>query len=911
MRDVDDAPNSLFRIVRQPSFYFGLSMIVLLWLGTVNQIQTERIASQRQVEQRTANLGRIFEENVIRSISEVDKILQFLRHSYELSDYKADWVDLVNDVYLGSELTLQLAVIDADGYLIATNLDRKVPKRIDLTDRVHFRVHTKTYTDKLYISVPVLGRRSKRWSVQFTRRFTKEDGSFGGVIVASLNPGHFSQFYRSIDLGAGGAVALIGRDGVVRASGGTLAPTLGANLKSSKLFEQISHSPFGKLHQLRDDPQQGGGRAGVTSYRTVRGYPLVVSVTADLVQPNSSYIRNKTFYMAMAGALTVLILIAIYLGLRHSRRYDKAREALAASESHLREKSQQLELTLDHISQGIIMVDPSGNIPVLNARCLELLGLPKELLDAPPNYADAFNMMEQRGEFDEDGGEITAEIRGYIKNSVGAAEQIAVYERTRPNGTVLEVRSEALPDGGFVRTFNDITVRRKNEAKIVHLARHDPLTDLANRVLFREELDLAITALESDNRNFALHLIDLDHFKVVNDTYGHPVGDQLLKDVAQRLQQTVRRNDLIARLGGDEFAILQTGVVRDLQAGYLAERLCKTLNTPFEIDGHSVRIGASIGVAIAPADGNTNQDLLKAADLALYTAKGEGRGTYRYFKAEMNVVLQARRRLENDLRIAIDENQFELHYQPIKKLGSDDVTGFEALIRWQHPERGMVPPLSFIPAAEENGLIIQIGAWALRTACCEIARLSDTHRIAVNLSPVQFRSPDLVATVRSALECSGLPASRLELEITESTLLDTSDKTLEQLRALHELGVRIALDDFGTGYSSLSYLMSYPIDCIKIDRSFVSRLGEGKQSTSIIRAITDLASNLGMSTTAEGVETLDQLDRLKKLGCVEAQGYYFSPPRPACEIFEAILDGKMADMVDDPTEEKNAETQVA
>ncbi|MFM1814147.1 MAG: hypothetical protein RLZ98_842, partial [Pseudomonadota bacterium] len=432
----------------------------------------------------------------------------------------------------------------------------------------------------------------------------------------------------------------------------------------------------------------------------------------------------------------------------------------------------------------------------------------------------------------------------------------------------------------------DITNRRRVEAKIVHLARHDPLTDLANRMLFRDELERALDTEEGSNRGFALHLIDLDYFKAVNDTHGHQTGDKLLRQVAQRIRHTVRSNDLVARLGGDEFAILQMSVSDPVPAGRLADRLGKALARPFSIDGNHIAVGSSIGVALAPADGNTSQELLKAADLALYSAKADGRGNYRYYCASMNATLQMRRNLDSELRQALERNEFELFYQPIRDLDADRISGYEALIRWRHPERGLVPPMEFIPAAEQNGLITAIGAWVLQTACTEIARQPGALRIAVNLSPVQFRSPDLVSTVRKALDASGLPPERLELEITESSLLDKTEHTHHQLLALNAMGVRIALDDFGTGYSSLSYLMSYPIDCIKIDRSFVAKLSDGAQSVSIVRAITDLASSLGMSTTAEGVETEEQLCQLLALGCSEAQGYLFSPPRPAADIFD-------------------------
>ncbi len=415
------------------------------------------------------------------------------------------------------------------------------------------------------------------------------------------------------------------------------------------------------------------------------------------------------------------------------------------------------------------------------------------------------------------------------------------------------------------------------------MARHDPLTTLANRTLFREQLDRALSQLAA-GKGFALHLVDLDRFKFVNDTYGHPHGDKLLKAVAERLQENLRQCDVVARFGGDEFAVLQFGVEGEREAGLIAERLCSVLAAPFDIEGLHLDVGASIGVAVAPRDGRTAVDLLKSADLALYTAKSEGRRTWRFFNEEMHAMAQSRRALEASLKEAVENEQLELHYQPIMAIDTGEVTGYEALVRWRHPERGLVPPMEFIPLAEETGMIVQIGAWVLRRACADMAQRPGTLKVAVNFSPVQFKTPDLVATVKAALDDAGLDPQRLEVEITESTLMQKDGLTIRLLEELRALGVQIAMDDFGTGYSSLAYLQSYPINCIKIDRSFVMTLGHSNSAAAIIRAITTLATSLGMSTVAEGVETREQLMELGLLGCTEAQGFYFSPPKPAAEI---------------------------
>jgi diguanylate cyclase (GGDEF)-like protein len=413
----------------------------------------------------------------------------------------------------------------------------------------------------------------------------------------------------------------------------------------------------------------------------------------------------------------------------------------------------------------------------------------------------------------------------------------------------------------------------------MHMARHDALTDLPNRILFQDKMEQALTRGEE----LAVMFLDLDRFKGVNDSLGHSVGDALLCAVTARLQRVVRGVDTVARLGGDEFAIVQIDA-KPNDASELAARIIDTLVEPFDILGHQVVIGTSIGIALAPADGNEPDQLLRNADMALYRAKAEGRGAYHFFQSDMDAQMQERRRLELDLRKALLAEQFELHYQPLVDVGSGEVSGFEALIRWNHPERGLVSPDQFIPVAEEIGLIVPLGDWVLKQACQEAASWPGKLTIAVNLSAVQFRNPTLALSVISALGQSGLSPSRLELEITETVLLQDDRAVLDALHQFRDLGVRICMDDFGTGYSSLSYLRSFPFDKIKIDRSFISELGKENDAVAIIRAVMDLGSNLGMITTAEGVETEEQLAILKAEGCMQVQGYLFSRPKPAAEI---------------------------
>ncbi|HEU5275110.1 MAG TPA: EAL domain-containing protein [Xanthobacteraceae bacterium] len=425
--------------------------------------------------------------------------------------------------------------------------------------------------------------------------------------------------------------------------------------------------------------------------------------------------------------------------------------------------------------------------------------------------------------------------------------------------------------------------RVRAEALVNHMARHDALTLLPNRVLFRENLKQDIARARRDHP-LAVLCLDLDNFKAVNDTLGHPIGDALLKMVAERLAGCLETSDMVARLGGDEFAIVQREGSQPVGARVLAQSLIDAIGAPFDVDGHTVVIGTSVGIALAPNDGDGPDEALKNADLALYRAKAEGRGTYRFFEAAMDAEMQARRLLDLDLRAALARDEFELYYQPLVDLQAAELNGFEALLRWKHPVRGMVSPADFIPLAEEIGVITSIGAWVLKQACAEAARWPSHLTIAVNLSPVQFKNRALVLDVIAALGASGLAANRLELEITEAVMLQDTEATLATLRQLKDLGVHISMDDFGTGYSSLSYLRKFPFDKIKIDQSFVRDLESRPESMAIVRAVAGLGSTLGIPTTAEGVETLDQLKAVKAEGCTQVQGFLIGKPQPASQI---------------------------
>jgi diguanylate cyclase (GGDEF)-like protein/PAS domain S-box-containing protein len=547
----------------------------------------------------------------------------------------------------------------------------------------------------------------------------------------------------------------------------------------------------------------------------------------------------------------------------------------------LTSERQQLRTAVDNIPQGLVLYDASARIVVCNKPYLEMFGLSAEIARRGCTIQRLIAHRAETGSFD---GDVEAFCNDIIRN-------VRLGRGTRqitqaPGGRAIEIVNKPLPSGGWVATIEDITPRKRAEEKIAHLAHFDALTDLPNRALFREELENSLLELNPGER-FAVLYIDLDEFKSINDALGHHVGDELLKSVANRLRSCLSRDDLAARLGGDEFAVIQRRVDGPAAAERLVDAIYRAVREPFECAGHLISTDASIGIALAPDDGRHLDQLLKNADIALYGAKEDGRRTYRFFEPGMDARARARRMLESELRQAIAGGGFEVHYQPVVGLRDDRIRGCEALLRWRHPQRGTISPADFIPVAEETGMINELGQLVLEEACREAAKWPEHTRIAVNVSPVQFRSQGLALHVASALARSGVAPSRLELEITEAVLMrdEAALKTLHQLR---ELGVRIALDDFGTGYSSLSYLHRFPFDKIKIDRSFVSNIGNEAASAAIIEAVVNIAKASNMTTTAEGVEQEWQREMLRELGCTEMQGYLFSPPVSAAEITQLM-----------------------
>ncbi|MBX9844673.1 MAG: EAL domain-containing protein [Xanthobacteraceae bacterium] len=852
---------------RRASALLGAVIVLMLWAGLFFVYRDNVQQDYREVERRNQNYAMLFEENVLRSIGEIDKALLYLRRSVEASKDKQDYQTIVSTTDVLSEIIVQVALVDANGIIQGTNARPAPRPGISVADRVHFRVHLNSQDDTLFISKPLVGRASNKWSVQFTRRFSNKDGSLAGVVVASMDPAHFTSFYDKIDLGATTSVTLVGEDGAVRSSGGGEVPrlALGQDISGTEMF--------GKIRGANASAPDAGAFINddlLTTARKVRGYPLWVLVStheADIYTASWSKLKQNTLIVV---ALTALILIAL--------------EQILRAEDRAAQKARQLQLTLEHIGQGIMLVTKDREIPIINQRCAELLLLPKQLIESAPRLNEVAECVAENARlplWNE------AELGlGESQDARPDAKAPSIADYKRPDGVYIEVRKTTLPDGGFVQTFTDITTRREAESYIAKLASEDPLTGLPNRRVFQSRLQE--TCDSAGESQYAVLYMDMDRFKVVNDTIGHRVGDHLLIHVSERLKAVLRPSDTLSRLGGDEFAVLMPQVNSRAEVEETARCILDAMADPFKVDHHVIATAISIGIAMGPRDGRTGDDLLVAADLALYAVKQDQRGTFRFFAKSMTDDVNYRREIELDLRDALENKDLRLHYQPIVDVQRNAIVGLEALARWTHPTKGVISPTKFIPVAEDCGLITPLGNWVLLEACRTAMQWPTDMKVSINVSPRQLTNSNLPDTIRDVLATTGLAPERLALEFTETIFMQDNDATLSALYKLKDLGVQIALDDFGTGYSSLSYLRSFPFDTVKIDRCFVSDLGMSTSCNVIVEAVILIANGLGIRTVAEGIETDEQLRFLRLLGCKEVQGYRLSPPVPSQQALQLI-----------------------
>jgi diguanylate cyclase (GGDEF)-like protein len=749
-------------------------------------------------------------------------------------------------------------VFDSNGVLI--NSSKRWPVAdISVSDRGYFNRLKNDPASQEEIEV-VPGRFGKGPAIVIARRVSGPHSEFLGLVSRAITPEQLESFFASTGLGEESSIAMHHQNGQLLARVPHVDAMIGQNYRTGSP-EQIAVFERSFVTTELTSPIDGKDR--IIASRMLTGEPLVVVATKSMDATLATWRTQTKFFVTVAVlsiGLLVLTLFLIFRQVTHRVSLEK----------------QRLDTAMNTMTQGLLMFDQDERLIVCNRRYIEMYGLSTAVVKPGAHFRDVIQHRADTGSFEGD-------VDSYcddILNSVGRIQSNIVETS---EGRLIEIKNQPGAAGGWLATHDDVTERIRADERIAHMAHYDALTDLPNRVLMRGHLERRVAEL-AEGKPFAILYIDVDEFKGINDSLGHEVGDELLRQVANRLRACVSGNDLVARLGGDEFAIVKAGTTDQAELAGLAEQVLKTLRTPVDCKGQEIATDASIGIAIAPDHGDNLDDLLKRADLAMYAAKSEGRGTFRIFVPEYDAKAGLRRQLELDLRQALIRGEFEVHYQPLVDLSANVVTGCEALLRWHHPERGMVSPAEFIPVAEDTGLIGEIGEWVLKQACHEAASWPGDIHIAVNVSPVQFRSKTLALKVAAALAESGLAPGRLELEITETVLIRDDAEALTILQQLRELGVRIALDDFGTGYSSLSYLHRFPFDKIKIDRSFISDIGEPEDSSPIVQAVVHMAAARHMATTAEGVETEAQREVLRQLGCSQMQGWLFSPAVPAAKL---------------------------
>jgi diguanylate cyclase (GGDEF)-like protein/PAS domain S-box-containing protein len=999
-----------FQAFRQTTTYLGVAVIAIIWGGIYLLASQEHEGAYQDAVRQGRNLARVLEEYIERVVQESDSALLELRRAYENDPQHFDIGEWAARTQSSTNLTVQFAIADPAGFVRLSSLGPiSTPPYVG--DRAAFTTQRDNKDDRLFISDPVVGKVTKKQTIDFTRRIRHPDGSFAGVAVSSLSIEELEKFFSSLDLGNSGIVTLVGADGVILARGGTNPAARGfsgVKTSGSPLWTHVAQSPAGAYWNNPETSKTFDHLTRLLSYRLVPGIPMVAMVglaRQDIFQQADATLQK---YIAAGSILTAIVLIVMLLGAARQAHVLSTSAELQRSKQSLEKSNLLLQTALTNIAHGLSVFDRDMRVVVRNERYSEMYGLTPEQTKPGTALRSILEARIRVGNIGDDPAQYihsrlaqsTWPHAHYTENTLNDGRVYAVNHRPMPGGgwvathvdvteqrraerelnetkqfldsiieniplaivvkdaktrkyllvnrafeTMLgyqrsemlnrtafdihkakdahnidEADSESLQDADrvsyreievdtvlrgprmqatsrmvikdsrgeakyLIAVIEDATERKKTEQRIAFLAHHDALTGLANRTALAQKIEEAAARQRERGESFAVLLLDLDRFKQVNDTLGHPAGDTLLTEVATRLKSLLRETDVLARLGGDEFAIIQAGEADQRDAAKtLAQRIIELLARPFEIDWGDINIGASIGIALAPEHETGADELLKMADLALYRAKSAGRNGYCFFDPQMSEIASARQEIENDLRRAIQQNELELHYQPIVDAKTRKICSVEALVRWRHPSKGLIFPDKFIPLAEETGLINQIGDWVLRTACAEAAGWPADVKLAVNLSLVQFRKTDLADVVMRALVDSKLRPERLELEITETALIESAAECLPALRQFKNLGITIVLDDFGTGYSSLSQLAMFPFDRIKIDKSFTQNLTKRSECAAIISATLTLAQSLDIATTAEGVETVDQYRLLRLAGVTSLQGYLFKRPGPASEI---------------------------
>jgi diguanylate cyclase (GGDEF)-like protein/PAS domain S-box-containing protein len=842
---------------------FGGGFVILIVAVFVVDLQGRYRAAIDGATESASNYAEVLAEHTARAYEAVDRSLreaEFIRLDIRArygDDYGPAGQQAANQALRhlqeGSRLLVSIGWTNAAGDLLAHSNDDD-PPRGNIATTPQFIAQRDHGTDTSYIAPPYRSPLYGRWLASVSRRLNNPDGSFAGIVGTVIDQSYFAAIYRSIRLGPGGAVIVLTRDGRVLMREPPSEKIFAMNMSHGELLShRLANSEAGSFERVSNID----GIERMFGYHTVTGLPLVVVVSFDRADVLAGWYRHLYAF----APLTALVVLTFGFGtvvlMRQTRDLGK--------------KTAILELTLNNMTHGLCMFDANQRLTICNRSYAEMYGLGAELT----RPGTSLRSILEKGILV---GRDPDEVRRYVERriaEVSVNRSLQVINQLR-DGRVISVTHQPTAEGGWVAVHQDITDGRRNEEKVAYMAHHDLLTGIANRTYFMEKLDDAAARLRRRDEPFTVFMLDLDRFKSVNDSYGHPAGDALLKETTRRLEATLREVDTLARLGGDEFAIIQAGEDDQQEAAMaLANRIIGILTEPYNINDNMVAVGTSIGIALAPADGSDPDTLMKKADLALYRTKSEGRNGYCFFDERMTADADERSRMETELRNALARNELEVHYQPIIDVNTLRLFGVEALVRWKHPTLGDISPTDFIPLAEETGIISTLGEWVLQQACADAVKWPPHIKVAVNISPIQFRKSNLLDIILCVLVDTGLPPERLELEITETTLLENESQHLGLMRQLKNLGVSISLDDFGTGYSSLSYLTQFPFDKIKIDKSFTRNLTQRADCAAIVSSVLALAAGLELATVAEGVETEQQFEILRASGVNYVQGFLF------------------------------------
>jgi diguanylate cyclase (GGDEF)-like protein len=855
-----------------------------LWTAAVLRANTEHRRAEDQAFKEADAYAEAYEQYVTRSLAQMDQITMQLKHSWEHSHNGALVEDMRRDGMFTDSAFVAVSVIGRDGRMASSSGMRA--DSVDLSSARFFIEHRDSNSSALRIAMPPPELRKLHGTVLFTRRLDTAEDEFAGVLLMAVDAAYFTSFVSSPTLGAHSLLALVGSEGNLRVEQDS-SGIVRLDARASLLPANADRWPVARGVQLVDaDSGQAGfgdGRARVLGWRRSSAYPVVALVALSheaALAGADAYWRDSRTYTSMATA--VLLLLAGVASMLSLRAASRAREQDEVARAY--------RTATESGNDGFYMVSP------LRDRKGQILDF--RIVDCNERGAFFYGMTRTS---------LVGSLVSQVDRGLGAIELIANYRQAMATGFHQEDRH--MPDDnrlnirwghrrlvrvgdGLAVTLQDISERKEHEAQLARLANEDSLTGLPNRHWFLHFVPAALTHAEANGQGVALLFIDLDEFKQVNDSHGHAVGDRLLKAAATRLLSQLRPSDRVARFGGDEFIVLLSPFDNDEQVGMVAQRIIQAFSKPFQIDQEQHAIGASVGISVFPRDGQDAATLIRHSDIAMYAGKNEGKGQFRFFEPAQSTMLKTRAQLRQRLLEAIDKRQFVLHYQPRVDTRSGELLSMEALLRWEHPQLGMIRPDEFIPLAESSGLIVPIGAIVIDQACAQLAAWSaqglPAAPVSINVSPKQFLRGGVRRELAEALSRHAVPARLLEVEITESAMMGDQDEILAELAAIRALGVKLHVDDFGTGYSSLSQLQRMKMDVLKVDRSFTAELGRSKEGTVFFQAIVSMAHALGMEVVAEGVENEEQLAILRTLGCNEVQGYLVARPM-AAEAMAVLL----------------------